>query len=151
MVKIAALRRLPKFVRDHHLARFGESEVDGEEGYRSAHEPETNIHEAHLVTSATGGTGDTHRPILDIDFPAALIPSTTPGHFHLYLDKEIPADRYFMLLRTLANAGIIEEGYANASIERGYTAARLPWIRKQKLKLPASAQPTTFPPAGDKP
>lgn len=29
---------------------------------------------------------DRHSPVLDIDFPARLLPSTTEGHFHSYLD-----------------------------------------------------------------
>ena len=73
---------------------------------------------------------DYHRPVLDIDFPAALVPSTTPGHFHLYLDRALSWDDYEKLLRVLAEVGIIEQGYANVSIERRHTAVRVPWIRK---------------------
>lgn len=71
-----------------------------------------------------------HRPILDIDFDAALIPSTTEGHFHLYLDRPMTWKQYKRLLSVLAEVGIIEEGYAYASIERGYSSTRLPWIKK---------------------
>lgn len=67
-----------------------------------------------------------HRPVLDIDFPAALVPSATPGHFHLYLDKVLSHDKYMFLLNALAEVGIIEEGYERASQERGYSSARLP-------------------------
>jgi len=74
---------------------------------------------------------DSHKPILDIDFPAKLVPSSTEGHFHLYLDKELSWEQYEKLLRALADAGIIEQGYANASIERRYSAARLPWVKKE--------------------
>lgn len=73
-----------------------------------------------------------HKPVLDIDFDAKLIPSTTEGHFHLYLDKEIPWNKYVKLLSVLAEVGIIEEGFAKASINRGYSAVRLPWIEKVK-------------------
>lgn len=71
-----------------------------------------------------------HAPVLDIDFNATLIPSTTPGKYHLYLDKLVPHDKYMKLLKALAKAGIIEEGYAEASRHRGYSAVRLPWVRK---------------------
>lgn len=67
-----------------------------------------------------------HRPVLDIDMNAALIPSATPGHFHLYIDKLVPWDAYEKLLQAMADCGIIEQGYADASIERGYSSARLP-------------------------
>lgn len=67
-----------------------------------------------------------HRPVLDIDFPATLIPSATPGHFHLYLDIELPHHEYMFLLNALAEVGIIEPGYNLASQQRGYSSARLP-------------------------
>lgn len=68
-----------------------------------------------------------HRPVLDIDFEARLIPSSTPGHYHLYLDGIlIPDPLYKYLLKVLAQCGIIQENYAKYSIERGYTAVRKP-------------------------
>lgn len=77
-----------------------------------------------------------HKPVLDIDFPAALIPSSTEGHFHLYLDKELTWDNYVELLKVLAKCGIIEQGYANASIDRTHTSARLPWVKKPGTGIP---------------
>lgn len=71
-----------------------------------------------------------HYPVLDLDFPAELIPSSTPGHFHLYLGKAVPSNAYFEMLETMVGAGILEEGFVNASIARGYTAARMPWVHK---------------------
>lgn len=79
---------------------------------------------------------ETHRPVLDIDFPAKLIPSSTEGHFHLYLDKEMPWSTYEKLLAALAEAGIIEEGYAKASIARRYSTVRLPWEKKDIRNYP---------------
>jgi hypothetical protein len=88
---------------------------------------------ATVITSEVDAPGPRrHRPILDIDFPAQLVPSTTPGHFHLYLDVEVPHEAYMILLDALSAAGIIEPGYARASKARGHTDARLPWIRKRK-------------------
>lgn len=72
-----------------------------------------------------------HRPVLDIDFPAKLVPSSTPGKFHLYLDKPMTWPVYEKLLTALADAGIIEPGYANASIDRMATFVRLPWVKKE--------------------
>jgi hypothetical protein len=89
-----------------------------------------NIDNANIVTSKVKGTINQHKPVLDIDFPATLIPSSTPGHFHLFLDREMSWFVYEKLLYALADAGILEEGYVGASIQRGYTAVRLPWIKK---------------------
>jgi hypothetical protein len=92
--------------------------------------------DANVVSSHFGGVNsEYHRPVLDIDFPAALVPSTTPGHFHLYLDKVLTWEEYEKLLNVLAEVGIIERGYRNVSVERRHTAVRVPWIRKGTDKL----------------
>jgi hypothetical protein len=84
-----------------------------------------------------------HRPVLDIDFPARLVPSSTEGHFHLYLDGVlIPHDKYMYLLAALASCGIISEGYLKHSTERGGTAVRMPGSYKPKMALdPIGYQP----------
>lgn len=75
--------------------------------------------------------GRYHALLLDLDVPAYLIPSTTPGHSHLYVDAHIPEERYFALLDTLADCGVIEHGYAGASQAKGGSYLRLPWIKKE--------------------
>lgn len=78
-----------------------------------------------------------HRPVLDIDFPARLVPSSTDGHFHLYLDGVlIPHDKYMYLLAALASCGVISDGYLKYSTERGYTAVRMPGNFKPKVTDP---------------
>jgi len=123
-------RKLPTFVRTHQLACFGKRKDP--ETYAGGHEFTEDIDQAHVITSIAGGGREAHRPVLDIDFPAAVIASSTPGHFHLYLDKEMPWGTYRELLRALEAAGLVEPGYVGASIERQYTSVRLPWIRKQE-------------------
>lgn len=71
-----------------------------------------------------------HRPVIDIDIPVRLIPSSTPGHGHLYLDVELTWDDYLMLLEAMAAVGIVESGFLNIAKERGGTYVRLPWVRK---------------------
>lgn len=80
------------------------------------------------------GTKTRHKVVLDIDLPAQLIPSSTPGHFHLLIDKELTWGQYTGLLNELARVGIIEDGYVSASIARGHTAVRLPWVQKEATK-----------------
>lgn len=60
----------------------------------------------------------------------AFIPSSTPGHHHLILDANLPWSNYTMLLKTLARAGVIEKGFAGASIKKGFSAIRPPWVKK---------------------
>lgn len=88
-----------------------------------------DIDSAELISSLT--SAGTHRPLLDIDFPAVVIPSTTPGHGHLYIDKEMSWKDYQKLLNLFADLGIIEHGYRGASLARGYSALRLPWVKKE--------------------
>lgn len=71
-----------------------------------------------------------HRPVLDLDFPAHVVPSSTPGHGHLYLDKVLTWSQYVKLLEVLAEVGILEPGYVQASIAREFTSVRLPWVKK---------------------
>ena len=90
----------------------------------------TSEQEANIVTSYLGG--ELHAPVLDIDFGAQLIPSSTPGHFHLYFEKAMTWDNYCGLLKALGDVGILEEGYVKASLRRGYSSVRKPGIYKQE-------------------
>jgi len=67
-----------------------------------------------------------HAPVLDIDFQAQLLPSTTPGHFHLYLDKKMSWEKYGQLLEALYEAGIIQRGFYENSIARKQSMVLLP-------------------------
>jgi hypothetical protein len=91
-----------------------------------------DLDEAQVITSRVASVGETtHKLILDLDIPAQLIPSSTPGHSHLYIDKGMSDAAWQTLLFALASAGIIEPGYMRASITRGFTAVRLPWVKKE--------------------
>lgn len=79
---------------------------------------------------------DIHKPILDIDFPVKAIGSSTPGHFHLYIDKEMPWYDYELLLRAMTVVGLLEPGYLDASLKRKHTSVRLPWVRKPEPEPP---------------
>ena len=97
---------------------------------REEREPASSIAEANVSTSIREGADDTHALLLDLDIPAWLVPSSTKGHSHLYVDTKIPTATYFALLDALADADVIQRGYAEASKRRGGTALRLPWVKK---------------------
>lgn len=94
-------------------------------------QPATSVMDANISTSLREDLQGFHALLLDLDIPAWLIPSSTEGHSHLYVDARIPEESYFQLLDALANAGVIQRGYAEASKRRGGTALRLPWIKKE--------------------
>lgn len=86
---------------------------------------------ADIVSSQfRGPSADRHMLVIDLDVPAALIPSSTPGHSHLYIEARMTWENYANVLDALAYAGIVEPGYVDASKNRGFTAVRLPWVRK---------------------
>lgn len=84
---------------------------------------------ANLVSSLT--ESGLHAPVLDLDFPATLLESSSPGHFHLYLEREIEWDDYAALLAALAEAGILEPGYVHAMLGREATFVRRPGVFKK--------------------
>ena len=88
---------------------------------------------ASVVSSEIEGTGARfHTIMLDLDVPATLVPSSTEGHTHLYIDVVVGWRRYRKLLRQLAKAGVIEEGFYKASLSRRGTHLRLPWVKKEQ-------------------
>ena len=129
-MKLSDIAKIPAFVRDNQLAYLASSTNPG---YDGANTPTDDLRRAEIITSEVTGhdKGEPiHKVILDIDMNAALIPSSTDGHFHLYIDKELTWSKYEKLLTVLAEVGIIEKGYAGVSKSRKHTAARLPWIKK---------------------
>jgi hypothetical protein len=80
--------------------------------------------EAELVCS--DNADGMHLPVIDIDLPVQLVPSATPGHFHLYIDHPISWQHYKAILRAMAEAGIVQWGYYDATLERGYGSLRHP-------------------------
>lgn len=85
----------------------------------------------NLISSQLQSGG--HSPILDLDFEAKLIPSSTPGRYHLYLDGvEMTDSEYQMLIECLVRVGVLEKGILRQYREKGGTFARPPWITKPK-------------------
>jgi hypothetical protein len=149
------LETLPAWVRGHRMAKLGKGpespnfDPDADpDDYDAEPELVDTLEDAEVITSWTGRTEDPpvvgpndwsalahqpetfHRPILDLDFDAHLFPSSSADHHHLYLDKVLKWSDYVKLLDVLAEVGIIEPGYRDASIAREFTAVRLPWVSK---------------------
>lgn len=84
---------------------------------------------AELVCSDVGE--GMHLPVIDLDLPASLVPSATPGHHHLYLDTPVTWEQYRAILKALAEAGIVQWGYHDSTVERGFGSVRHPDRPKQ--------------------
>lgn len=120
---------VPLFAQGNQL--FHAPNVDDSEYHEDNQNNETDdLEKANLISSKVKGTTK-HIPMFDIDFPAALIPSTTPGHFHLYLGKELTEDQMEKLVFTLYDVGIIADGNRNQWTRFKGQFLRLPWIKKR--------------------
>jgi hypothetical protein len=89
---------------------------------------------AEMVSSqviADGKYTGTHTLMLDLDYPVVLMPSTTAGHYHLYADVPMTWTRYKAVLKAMAAAGLIEQGYYRAALRQGSTMLRPPWVEKK--------------------
>jgi hypothetical protein len=96
--------------------------------------------EGNLVSSIT--TDGKQMPILDLDFPHRVGPSTNPGHSHLYLDVEMSNWQWFWFMFGLWQGGVIELGFFVWSIRRGGNFVRIPGTQKKGL------DETTYPEYG---
>lgn len=90
------------------------------------------LEDHNVVVSQSKEYPEMHFPVLDIDVEHVLVPSSTFGHSHLYFNVGCRWEDYVEFLQAAAKIGILEEGYVNSAIERGYTTARLPWVKKFK-------------------
>jgi len=84
---------------------------------------------ANLVSSLIQDS-QMHAPVLDIDFPCALAPSSTPGHWHLYIDAAMPWHVYKQLLCAMREAGLLQDGFVNNALSARQSTVRPPWVRK---------------------
>jgi hypothetical protein len=131
-------RRVPLAGQALARAEFDSTSYDGND-----HEGVTDIERANLITSIVeagglshlGGDFAMHKVVIDVDLPVKVIESSTPGHFHLFIDHAMGWETYCRLLGALTSAGIVEPGYLAAALGRGHTAVRLPWVRKPATVL----------------
>jgi hypothetical protein len=60
-----------------------------------------------------------------------MVPSSTAGHYHVYLPTEAYTERQFTeILDEFDTYGILEHGYIHASLSREQTVVRAPWVKK---------------------
>jgi hypothetical protein len=126
-------QRYSQFVRGMHSAVV-DFETDSEEfatdNPQKIREDHTALAESNSVGSKVILSSNMHKPVLDLDMDAMLLPSTTPKHHHLYINAEMTWHEYSLLLNVLGHVGILQAGYVRASHARGESFVRLPWIRK---------------------
>lgn len=132
------LKRLKTYVVDWKFSFVPSDIPDYEPGIDRE---EADLDKANIVSSETRPLWGKHEMqrhavLLDIDYPAYLVESSTCGHSHLYLDVPggVKHEDYMELLALLGRIGVIEKGYAEVSIKRGHSDLRLPWVTKAQQK-----------------
>lgn len=99
---------------------------------------------ANVVGSKIKGTEE-HWLIADVDVPAVLIPSSTPGHSHLYVKARLSYEALNALLTALSQAGIVDPAWVDASRTRNQPMLRLPWVKKPGLEEKHDREPEPDP------
>lgn len=69
-----------------------------------------------------------HYPVLNIDCPVTVVPSTIPGHSHVLIDHPVSRNQYFEMLQSLANVGIVNGNWLHEAQQLGASWVRLPWV-----------------------
>lgn len=91
-----------------------------------------NGKEANLFSSELADQEGMHAPTLDIDgMEVIVIPSTTPGNYHLYIDCPMTWEQYRNLLVAMMDAGILRQGFVGLSLARGASFLRQPGVQKK--------------------
>ena len=75
-------------------------------------------------------TPNSHNIHIDLDCDHLYVPSSTPGHGHLYIPNSLSLDHYIQFTRVLMDAGVVGTGWYDALVTRGYSTLRLPWVKK---------------------
>ena len=67
-----------------------------------------------------------HLAMFDVDIDAMLVPSRTPGHWHLYFDRRLTWRQYKKLMKAMAAADIIDRKWVSANLSRKQSFLRVP-------------------------
>lgn len=126
------LEKLPEFVREHKFVRAKLLQTSEKADPYNNNNPwkGSTVEKANLITSEMPNLAGFHRPLLDLDWDSALLPSSTPGHHHLYINKAMSWDSYKKFLTVCKEVGLLQAGFVDNAIKRGATSLRLPWIDK---------------------
>lgn len=98
---------------------------------------------ANLIGSL--GENGMHYPVIDLDVEIAVVPSSTEGHYHLYINHPLNWNQYNHLLHALKAVGLIQPNWFKTANHEKCSFVRPPWVKKgQKVKF-ISAKALTKP------
>ena len=134
---MSSLSDLPEWVRDNQAYRINlDHGLPSDKGVQQLKPIPANVGgTANVMSSHSADNPGVHTPILDLDVEHMLIPSSTPGHAHLYINTIMGTKKYRDLLVALLDAGIIQRGILDQFDTHGATFLRLPDVKKTKDSL----------------
>lgn len=129
---MSSISDLPDWVRDNQAYCINLTKVDdSSEGVQVDKPRPANVGgTANVLSSRTASSPSVHYPMIDLDVSHALIPSSTPGHAHLYINVPLASSEYRNVLVALRAAGIIQQGILDQFDTHGATFLRLPDVKK---------------------
>ncbi len=71
-----------------------------------------------------------HAPTLDIDFPALLLPSSSEGKHHLYIDYPMLWKDYVKMLKMLGDVGLCQKKWVQGALVEQGSLLRAPGVYK---------------------
>lgn len=124
-----------KMFRQDHMEEYdaeGSGQLNRMPPMPVLYDPQNDSHmdKANLVSSET--EHGSHLPVIDCDYPIQAVPSSTPGHYHLYIDKKLSWQQYEALLNGLFLAGLIQEAWYRNALEHKRSYVRMPHIQKSQ-------------------
>lgn len=84
----------------------------------------TNDVNGNWRASAASHLGHAHIPLFDLDIPASLTGSKTPGHYHLEIHALVTWRAYRRILKAMMKAGLIERSWYLMVKRRRWAALR---------------------------
>lgn len=131
---MSSITDLPKWVRDNQAYRINLDHVDDSaKGVQKTPPVFANVGgSANVLSSHNAHNVELHTPMLDLDIEHVFLPSSTPGHSHLYINTQLTAKKYRALLAALAEAGIVQQGILDQFDQHRATFLRLPDVKKTK-------------------
>lgn len=76
-----------------------------------------------------------HLPVLDVDDTSVVVPSTTPGHFHILAPKPLSWRKYKKLLYLCAEAGIVDREWSSKAIRAKKGRVHQPVLDAEALMM----------------
>lgn len=128
--KVGLAQQARKVLRSHEEANTISSALLEDVKYTTAPAGPGSAAAVRAEKAVREPTG-THTIALDIDHRVRVVPSSTPGNSHLYIDVELEWEQYEKLLDVLGEIGVVQPGYVAASKRRKATHLRLPWVKKE--------------------